>query len=543
LNVFDAQLAEKANKRWFDVKDYGAVGDGVADDTDGVQAALNAGAGGTVILPAGTYLCGALSVPSNTHILGLGHVVIKHKEIGGVTTAWPRAMITNDNLPPEYGDPNNPTFAYVGRNENITIENITFDGQDLHVYGIQAICVDNLRVLNCDVINTAGGIDLRAVRYSYINVRCKNIKEDGVSLTDQNFKPSLLGLRGLSTEITFEHCVVRDSCTSNGTGASTMNAFELDDGPSKIRYINCSAINNRGSGFEAHIHTSDYDVSDIVYDNCTAENNTPLPGVTDRYVTGFLLGQCPDGSYFGRITYKNCTSKGSINNAFVNAPGSVLGYKQDVTINGGYWETTYAGTETRGQQHSCLFIAKQFRNFKVLNATIKGTRDAYGIYTYSVGDGLIVSNCIFSESYTPLYISHTGGSLNLNDNEIIAGALTSVPSSVFIYITCENVDISGNRILVNQANYNSSIIRLNNQSYCTFSRNILVNTGTLGNNGVNLVNTALSVLTSNIINNFANGVFLSGTATSTVLTGNSFKSCTAKTNTSPTTLVDVGNSI
>ncbi|MEV4560369.1 glycosyl hydrolase family 28-related protein [Kitasatospora sp. NPDC049285] len=44
---------------WFDVKAYGAVGDGVHDDTAGVQAALNAAAaagGGTVYFPGGRYL-------------------------------------------------------------------------------------------------------------------------------------------------------------------------------------------------------------------------------------------------------------------------------------------------------------------------------------------------------------------------------------------------------------------------------------------------------------------------------------------------------
>jgi parallel beta-helix repeat protein len=57
------------------VKDYGAVGDGVTDDTAAIQAAVNTG--GAVIVPVGTYKVSAkISLVSNVQILGAGTAAI-----------------------------------------------------------------------------------------------------------------------------------------------------------------------------------------------------------------------------------------------------------------------------------------------------------------------------------------------------------------------------------------------------------------------------------------------------------------------------------
>ncbi len=51
-------------------KDFGAVGNNVADDTAALQAALNAAQGNTLFIPAGSYkVTSALTVPKNIKIV------------------------------------------------------------------------------------------------------------------------------------------------------------------------------------------------------------------------------------------------------------------------------------------------------------------------------------------------------------------------------------------------------------------------------------------------------------------------------------------
>lgn len=79
------------------VKDFGAVGDGVANDAAAVQAAVNAAAANqTVYFPAGTYAIGAagIAVTSKTGVTLLGDgAIIKITAISSLTTALGAATI------------------------------------------------------------------------------------------------------------------------------------------------------------------------------------------------------------------------------------------------------------------------------------------------------------------------------------------------------------------------------------------------------------------------------------------------------------------
>lgn len=70
--VLPALNAAEDDKNVFNVRDYGAVGDGKNLDSPAIDRAIEAAAkvgGGTVLVPAGTYLSGSIHLKSNIHLL------------------------------------------------------------------------------------------------------------------------------------------------------------------------------------------------------------------------------------------------------------------------------------------------------------------------------------------------------------------------------------------------------------------------------------------------------------------------------------------
>ena len=68
--ILDA--AETSGQNYFNVRSFGAMGDGKTLDSPAIDRAIDAGAqagGGTVYLPAGTYLSGSIHLKSNIHLL------------------------------------------------------------------------------------------------------------------------------------------------------------------------------------------------------------------------------------------------------------------------------------------------------------------------------------------------------------------------------------------------------------------------------------------------------------------------------------------
>ena len=98
------------------IKDFGAVGDGVANDTEAIQAALNSGAI-HIYVPKGTYKTTAtLSIPTKVSFEGAG----KDSVIQATSISGPAISTWNTTLQGTFVDPN--------YNENQHLKNICIGG-------------------------------------------------------------------------------------------------------------------------------------------------------------------------------------------------------------------------------------------------------------------------------------------------------------------------------------------------------------------------------------------------------------------------------
>lgn len=142
INNFDDDVFFGSGSPWVDVRNelYGAVADGVTDDTVAIQDAATAAAGGIVFAPVGTYLVdgAAVTLADNTTLKGIPGSTIFRCSRG--TGANFQGIVTNAD--------------HVGGNDSITVDGIVFDRTvevgigsfDEHIY---FQFVSNPKIIRC----------------------------------------------------------------------------------------------------------------------------------------------------------------------------------------------------------------------------------------------------------------------------------------------------------------------------------------------------------------------------------------------------------
>lgn len=152
------------------VKDYGAVGDGVADDTAEIQAAINAAdsaGSGVVHLPAGTYLISASLVMTNDNLTvrGEGRSATTIKTVSDAPIIkWVSASNLCVRDLQLLGD------SDAAKTNQRGIEVTTADGGLIHNVHVKNLGYDGICLLNGSVRNTVSNCIIESCEDDGINI-------------------------------------------------------------------------------------------------------------------------------------------------------------------------------------------------------------------------------------------------------------------------------------------------------------------------------------------------------------------------------------
>lgn len=154
-----SQTVETKLRQIVSAMDFGAVGDGVIDDTSAIQAAIdtvNAAGGGVVTFPAGTYACANLWPKDNVTLQGEGpnaSKLINNSSEYSIITTWRLAPKSNSAAINAY-------VATAPRTTNFNVDGLLLNGQynvhpdngdDNHQHGVYLFKTTDCSVTNCNI--------------------------------------------------------------------------------------------------------------------------------------------------------------------------------------------------------------------------------------------------------------------------------------------------------------------------------------------------------------------------------------------------------
>ncbi|HJW46370.1 MAG TPA: right-handed parallel beta-helix repeat-containing protein [Lysobacter sp.] len=283
------------------VRDKGARGDGQHDDTAAFQAAIDAlpDAGGTVQVPAGTYLIDALkyvNLRSRMHLQ-----LSPDAKLVAIPNDFKRSYVL---------------YAFKVSDVEISGGQIVGErakhqgtegewGHGIQLRGASKVTVRNIRISDCwgDGICIGGADERQATPSDDIfiaNVVCTGNRRQGLSI-------------GRSRNVR-----VYDSEFSNTAGTNPQFGIDIEPdrpgGTSGIHIENCVVRNNRGGGIQIYRR-----VDDVTIKRCTIEGNRG-PGilaVTAR--DGMITGNRITGNGLSGVALRQETSDFEVNgNRFRN---------------------------------------------------------------------------------------------------------------------------------------------------------------------------------------------------------------------------------
>lgn len=249
----------------YDVKDFGAAGNGIADDTSAITAAFTAlpATGGAVYFPAGTYKCSSAITVSknNTTVYGDGDASII-KQSGStfalidITTTASGVTVRDVRLE---GGGTNASTAAVGvqmaaGTSNIRVENVTITGPAAGTgfnYGVYCLgTAGDYWIRNCLITRVYGNVTTGAVGYGVLLSATVRGTVAGCHIVGDDSGSRVMN-HGIALGGAALRCVIANntiaSCTSFGIDVGTATIGTVLSG-NLVRDVATGGISGGGSG-------------------------------------------------------------------------------------------------------------------------------------------------------------------------------------------------------------------------------------------------------------------------------------------------------
>ena len=367
-----------------DVHQWGAMGDGVTDDTDAIQAALDACANGILYFPNGNYMITrTLYIHSNTHIMGnKGYTAIK---------LLPQEANELDELEwrPEDGRNKFPAVRTDDDSTGCIIEGIVFEGDSTYFHDLQQnglyITGSHHVIRDCQFIN-----------WNYFPDKWEGRKENA----------SAWGLAIChATHIKVEDCY----CNRNGyEGAGTEFSYQVD-------FRGCYFGAAMRTGLQIHRASAR-----ISLEGCVLNNNVDSDNPLGDYATMTFHGA--EGALIDGVKIVNCDFR----HRHIQC---VMGYERNVQITNCrvYSDSGYFVVITMGASGDI----PQNEGWQIVGNEFYSTKsDGQTVIAMNVDKSIVSDNILHTNAATP--IAMVGEANHAADNLIIRIVSSGTPES-YVY--------------------------------------------------------------------------------------------------------------
>ncbi len=348
--VLTATICLAQTTVFFNVKAYGARGDGVNLDSPAVNSAIQAvgaAGGGTVYFPSGTYYCGSIHLTNNLTI---------YLETGAVVTASSTNIDLAESNPysqyQDYGHSHFQDSLFWG--ENLT--NVTFAGPG-EINGNGKLATGNpvagqgdkaISLARCTNIVISGITITKAGHFGILANGCSNMLVTGAQILESNARDGFNLIS--SSHVWVTNCVIQGSDDSMVLKSDYALGQKINS--QDIHIVNCQILSTENNALQFGSETVG-DFRNVTWSNIiiggagkagigiTSQDGSVIDGVTyDNIIMSNCA--CP---IFLKLDYRTTDSPnpsvGRIRNISINnvvATHSTLFNRTNTSTINGYWD-------------------------------------------------------------------------------------------------------------------------------------------------------------------------------------------------------------